>query len=53
MDGTLLIDAWKDQAPTPYSVPTTLTAGAHTVVVEFYEKTGGAVAHVSWQASAP
>jgi prepilin-type N-terminal cleavage/methylation domain-containing protein len=42
MDGVLVLNRWVDQAypATPPSVTQTLTAGAHTVVVEYYEKTG-------------
>jgi hypothetical protein len=48
LDGSLIIDAWKDQAPTTYQATRTLTAGEHVVKVEYYEKGGGAVAQVSW-----
>lgn len=51
LDGTLIIDAWKDQAATQYQVTRTLTAGEHEVKVEHYEKDGDAVAQVSWAAS--
>jgi chitodextrinase len=49
IDGALLVDAWKDQAPTVYQATRTLTAGDHDVKVEYYESAGGAVAKVSWQ----
>ena len=48
LDGSLIIDAWRDQAPTTYQASRTLTAGDHLVKVEYYEKGGGAVAQVSW-----
>jgi len=48
LDGSLIIDAWKDQAPTTYQATRTLTAGEHLIKVEYYEKGGGAVAQVSW-----
>jgi chitodextrinase len=51
VDGTPLIDAWKDQAPTTYRATRILTAGEHAVKVEYYENGGGAVARVSWQLS--
>jgi chitodextrinase len=49
IDGALVVDAWKDQAPTSYQATTTLTAGDHDVKVEYYENGGGAVAKLSWQ----
>ena len=48
VDGQLLIDQWKTQAPTEYRATKALTAGSHTVRVEYFENTGGAVAQVSW-----
>src|SRR5204862_412038 len=42
VDGTLLINAWKDQGPTTYTAPVSLTAGTHAVVVEYYDSGGGA-----------
>jgi chitodextrinase len=51
VDGTPLIDAWKDQAPTTYQATRLLTAGDHVVKVEYYENGGGAVARLSWQLS--
>jgi glucose/arabinose dehydrogenase len=51
VDGVLVIDQWKDQAPATYTATRTLTAGAHTVRVEYYEAGGGAVAKVSWAAT--
>jgi glucose/arabinose dehydrogenase/PKD repeat protein len=51
VDGTLIIDQWKDQPPTTYQATVSLTAGTHEVRVEYYEKAGGAVAQVSWASS--
>ena len=51
LDGALLIDAWKDQPPTTYTAARTLAQGLHEVKVEYYERGGGAVAKVSWQAA--
>ena len=48
VDGILLIDKWIDQAPTTYKVQRTLTSGEHTIKMEYYEKTGGATAILSW-----
>jgi glucose/arabinose dehydrogenase len=52
IDGTLLIDAWRDQSPTTYTASRTLSAGAHDVRVEWYERGGGAVAQLDWTAQA-
>jgi glucose/arabinose dehydrogenase len=49
VDGAVVIDQWRDQAPTSFGAQKTLTAGSHTVRVEYYENTGGAVAQVNWQ----
>ena len=48
IDGALIIDAWKNQAPTTYTATRTLSPGDHEVRVEYYENLGGAVAQVSW-----
>ncbi len=48
VDGSRLIEAWYDQGPTTYVTSRNMTAGTHTVMVEYYEDTGGAVAKVSW-----
>ena len=50
IDGVLVLDRWSDQGyPSP--VPTvvrSLTAGAHTIVMEYYERGGSARATLSW-----
>jgi MSHA biogenesis protein MshQ len=50
LDGALIIDNWTDHAPTNNdSAPVALTAGQrYSVVMEFYENGGGAVAQLSW-----
>ena len=47
VDGVLLIDKWIDQGATTYTATRTLTAGAHTVKVEYYENAGDATAIAS------
>jgi glucose/arabinose dehydrogenase len=44
VDGTLVIDGWFYQAPTTYTADVPLSEGQHTVVVEYFEFSGGAVA---------
>jgi SpoIID/LytB domain protein len=52
VDGNLLINQWKDQAPTSYKATTTfLVSGKHNIKMEYYEKGGGAVAKLSWKIS--
>jgi hypothetical protein len=48
LDGTLIIDGWKDQPPTTYTTMRNVTAGEHEVKVEYYEKLEGAVIQVGW-----
>ncbi|HEY7628652.1 MAG TPA: PA14 domain-containing protein, partial [Ilumatobacteraceae bacterium] len=50
IDGALVFDRWWDQSypsPPPW-VDVTLAAGAHTVVMEFYERGGAARATLVW-----
>lgn len=44
VDGTEVIDGWAYQPPTTYTAEVDLTEGEHTVVVEYFEWSGGAVA---------
>jgi glucose/arabinose dehydrogenase len=47
VDGNLVIDGWHNQAATTYTADVDLTAGSHTLVIEYYEYNGGAVARFS------
>jgi glucose/arabinose dehydrogenase/PKD repeat protein len=47
VDGTQVIEGWFYQAPTTYTADIPLTEGPHTVVIEYFEHTGGAVARFS------
>jgi hypothetical protein len=47
VDGTQVIDGWAYQSPTTYTVDVPVSEGEHTVVVEYFEHTGGAVARYS------
>lgn len=54
IDGYPVIDQWKDQVPTVYSTVVNLFEGEHTIVMEYYENSGGATARLWWQvAGAP
>jgi PKD repeat protein len=47
LDGSLVIDQWKDQPPTTYTASRYVSAGDHTVSVEYYEHTEVAVARLA------
>ena len=47
LDGTLIINQWKDQSPTTYTATRQVTAGNHEVRMEYYENGGGAVARLT------
>lgn len=53
VDGELIIDAWWEHSAARFTGTKTLTAGHHLVEVEYYEKSGLAVASLSWQAGPP
>jgi N-acetylneuraminic acid mutarotase/glucose/arabinose dehydrogenase len=46
VDGELKIDRWVDQSPTEWQADVALAAGDHTVVMEYYENGGGAMARL-------
>ncbi|MBN8226600.1 PQQ-dependent sugar dehydrogenase [Corallococcus macrosporus] len=48
VDGSRVIDGWKDQSTTSYFVGRWMTAGEHSVVMEYYEHGGDAVAGLRW-----
>jgi glucose/arabinose dehydrogenase len=47
LDGTLIINQWRDQSPTTYTATRQVTAGNHEVRMEYYENAGGAVARLT------
>ena len=51
VDGALLLDEWRGQAPTTFTASRALTAGAHQVRVEWYDGILSAVAQLSWAAA--
>jgi chitodextrinase len=51
IDGTLILDRWRDQPVFSYAIRRFLTAGMHLITVEYYERTGSATARLSWQGS--
>jgi hypothetical protein len=48
LDGTQIIDSWRDQAPTTYTADRLIAAGRHRIMVDYYENGVGAVAKASW-----
>jgi hypothetical protein len=53
LDGQLIIDQWHNQAPTSYSAERELGAGQHSLRMEYYEATGGAMARLTWVRTNP
>lgn len=50
VDNELKVDKWIDQNETRYDVEMTLSAGVHTLRLEFYDSGGKAAARLSWSA---
>jgi glucose/arabinose dehydrogenase len=42
VDGTKIIDGWVDQNPTTYTADYAVTAGSHTIKVDYYDHLNGA-----------
>ena len=55
IDGNSILDEWRDQSPMIYTVTQSVSQGTHLISIQYYERTGGATAHVSWtlNSSAP
>ena len=53
VDNALLIDQWSDHTVQNFSAEKTLGAGSHLVRVDYYERSGTAVAKVAWTQKAP
>jgi len=49
LDDELLIDEWHDSPATRYEKIVALDAGDHTIVVEYYERGGQALAAAGWE----
>jgi hypothetical protein len=48
LDGTLLIDQWREAPSVTYSADRTLAAGNHAVRIEYYENAGAAQIRFGW-----
>ncbi len=53
VDGELVIDAWWEHSAAQFTGTKSLSAGHHLVEVDYYEKSGNAVAKLFWQAGPP
>lgn len=51
LDGSLIIDAWFVQAPTEYRATRSLSSGEHSLRVEYFEASGGALIQFRWEPS--
>ena len=49
VDGALMIDEWHDSADDVYEIEIDLAYGAHEIVVEYYERMGGARIGIEWE----
>ncbi len=49
VDGALVIDQWHDASGLTYAADVRLTAGVHTVRMEYYENVGRALARLWWE----
>ncbi|MEU8659034.1 PA14 domain-containing protein [Actinoplanes philippinensis] len=52
MDGLRIIDAWADSGATAHTASTLLGGGPHTVVMDYYENGGDAVAKLAYRQTA-
>jgi N-acetylneuraminic acid mutarotase len=48
IDGVLQIDHWVAQPPTEWQIDLALSAGDHTIVMEYFEGSGDAIARLSY-----
>jgi chitodextrinase len=49
VDGTLIIDQWHESPPTTHTGELYLTEGIHSLRMEYFEKTGDALAQLVWE----
>jgi RNase P/RNase MRP subunit p29 len=48
VDGKLVLNEWRDQRPTTFTVELFLIEGSHRLKLEFYDRAGGATAKLDW-----
>ncbi len=49
IDNALVIDQWRDQAPTTFTADVYLDNTPHSLRMEYYERSQGAIAMLSWE----
>ncbi|MFH1500638.1 MAG: PA14 domain-containing protein, partial [archaeon] len=49
IDGSLVINKWRNQAAKVYTVDVELDSGEHEIRMEYYENNGKAVARLAWE----
>jgi hypothetical protein len=49
IDGTLILDRWRDQPGYTYTARHTVSKGSHLVTVEYYSHSGLPIAQLRWQ----
>lgn len=49
LDSALIIDSWRDSGQRELTADSQVAAGNHTLRVEYYERGGAALAHLSWE----
>ncbi|PKQ60394.1 hypothetical protein BZG02_19615 [Labilibaculum filiforme] len=49
VDGTTVVDNWNYQAPTEKQGTINLASGQHTIKLEYFENSGGAVIELRWE----
>ena len=53
VDGSVIVNEWKNQGSTTYTKNVVLDEGVHNIVFEYYEANGGAVASLNWVNNSP
>jgi hypothetical protein len=48
IDGKLVLDEWRIQGVTGFTVERPLTAGKHSLMLEYFEASGGAIVSLAW-----
>lgn len=48
IDGQLVLNKWIDESATTYTIDKSLSNGPHTIIMEYYENIGDAVARLSY-----
>jgi hypothetical protein len=49
IDGSLILDRWRDQPEFSYTIRRLLPAGKHLITVEYYQRTGAPKARLAWK----